>query len=171
MASPPFTCRPHVTGSRVRTLSAADCQRVRRVSYDRVRREGPLVVMSSAYYMRVVCLFYGRVCRGAESRVAPPVTLQQNVSGTWPARRRAPTLLPCFTTVVTRTHCCTSRPSPLAHCCDLHIVALRPIVAADVVSVYDVYFCWNSCCSRYACESFKYSCFHFLKLVGTVQCC
>lgn len=124
-----------------------------------------------SHYTRVVCLFYGRVCRGAESRVAPPVTLQQNVSGTWPARRRAPTPLPCFTTVVTRTHCCTSRPSPLAHCCALHIVALRPIVAADVVSVYDVYFCWNSCCSRYACESFKYSCFHFLKLVGTVQCC
>lgn len=165
--------RPHVTRSWIRTLSAVDCQRVRGVPYERVRREGPLVVMSSASPSLVLHASSVLVLRQSvprcESRVAPPVTLQQNVSGTWPARRRAPTPLPCFTTVVTRSHCCTSRPSPLAHCCALHIVALRPIVAADVVSVYDVYFGWNSCCSRYACESFKYSCFHFLKLVGTVQ--
>lgn len=129
-----------------------------------------------SYYTRVVCLFCGRVCRGAlivTRRAARHVAAERERHVAGPAPRRAPTPLPlpCFTTVVTRTHCCTSRPSPLAHCCALHIVALRPIVAADVVSVYDVYFCWNSCCSRYACESFKYSCFHFLKLLGSVQCC
>lgn len=68
--------RPHVTRSRVRTLSAADCQRVRGVPYERERREGPLVVMSSASPSLVL-------------HASSVLVLRQSVPRCWVTRRAA----------------------------------------------------------------------------------
>lgn len=114
--------RSHVT----RTLSTADYQRVRGVAPRNTQTgESPglltvvlCVVVSCTTYCVAEC---AAVQSHASRRPSHRVTLQRNVSGTWPALRRAPTL-PLL------ADCCqySSDPHSLLH---VSSPLLSPIVA------------------------------------------